>query len=84
MTPLEVAEVLGTLFWPNSSVAVIECIKVVPVMLHSCEMEDDIFKELAAYKLKSAGIGQNNAGCSDTFSLLLSSSFHNIVWCLNL
>lgn len=30
-------------------------------------MEDDIFKELEAYKLESAGIGQNKAGCVTLF-----------------
>lgn len=42
-----------------------------------------IFKELAAFPLDSAGIGQNRARRGGPLSLLLSSSFHNITRCLD-
>lgn len=42
-----------------------------------------ILKELAACQLESARIAQNQARCDGPFSLLLSSSFHNIAWCLD-
>lgn len=45
LTELEIAGVSGTSSWLNSNMAVIEYINVVPVMLHSVEMEDELFSK---------------------------------------